>query len=507
MVNKSSEKAQHLLGRKASCRVPAGTISEPIVLRPPDSLTINPHNARSHSKRQIRQIANSIKAAGFIGAIVIDEADIVLRGHGTLAASKILKLERVPTLKVTGLSEAQKRAFVIADNKIAENAGWNREILATELRDLAELLPPLNLGLELTGFSTAEVDALFANHAVSKADPAGSLPPHECGAGTWRGDMWCLGPHRLLCGDACSPTDLDRLMGNERARMVFFDAPFCPRARDVQGPGSINQEQFEVASREMTEQEYVAFLREGLGNAARVSVDGALHYVCEDWWHIAELITAGRAIYGAMHDLCVWVKSNTGLGSHCRAQHELIAVFRVGNAEHKDRAELGGSKRNRSNVWTYPGVNSSISGHMQLSDMAPIAKPVALIADAMRDCTHEGDVVLDSFAGAGSTVIAAEKIGRRCRGLEWEPRSVDVAIRRWEAYTRMQAVLDGDGRTYAEIKIDRESSPAEFRQPPSAPADDKQHNLHPTVPASNEAEDWVRLCEPVAVTPTEGADQ
>ena len=198
-----------------------------------------------------------------------------------------------------------------------------------------------------------------------------------------------------------------------------------------------------------------------------------------------------------------WVKSNTGMAPRCRVLHELIAVFRVGNA--KACGELGSSKRNRSNVWTYPGVNSSISGHMQL--MAPIAKPAALIADAMRDCTNKGDVVLDPFPGVGSTVIAAEKIGRRCRSLQWEPRFVDVAIRRWEAYTRMQAVLDGDGRTYAEVKIARESSPAEFRQPPSAPADDKQHNLHPTVPASNEAEDWVRLCEPVAVTPTEGADQ
>jgi hypothetical protein len=253
----------------------------------------------------------------------------------------------------------------------------------------------------------------------------------------------------------------------------------------------------------MTEQEHVAFLREGLGNWARVSVDGARHYVCEDWRHIAELITVGRTVYGAMLDLCVWVQPNS-VGSPSRSQHELIAVFQVGNTKHQDNAELG-FERNRSNVWTYRGVNSFGSGCLGI-DKAPIAKPVALIANAMRDCTSKGDVVLDPLLGAGSTAIAAEKTGRRCCG-EWEPRLLDVAIRRWEAYTKMQAVLDGDGRTYAELKAARETSVAGVRQPPTAPSEDKQHHINPPVPPSSESEDWVRLCEPVSVIPTKGADQ
>jgi DNA modification methylase len=422
-----------------------------IELKPPESLRINPRNARTHSKKQIRQLANSIKTAGFIGAIVVDETDMVLAGHARLAACKLLEMHLVPTLKVTRLSEAQKRAFVIADNKIPENAGWDRELLVLELGELAELLPTLNLDVTVTGFEPAEIDLLFADQSTPKPDPADGFPMVAGDAITRPGDLWCPGQHRLLCGDARSRADLERLMNDARAQMLFADPPYNVRISSVQGRGRIKHQEFAFASGEMSDQEYVAFLKEALGNAAQVSVEGAVHYVCADWRHIVELITAGRLIYDAMLNLCVWTKTNPGQGSFYRSQHELIGVFRVGNLGHQNNVELGRFGRNRSNVWPYPGVSGFGAGRLDMLAMHPTVKPIGLVADAMRDCTTKGDVVLDPFLGSGTTILAAEKIGRRACGLEFEPRYVDVAIQRWEAYTKAEAVLEGDGYCCAAV--------------------------------------------------------
>jgi len=499
MTGKPRRAAEDLLGGTRPFHCPPGTLAQQIVPRAPGSLRINPRNARTHSKRQIRQVANSIKAAGFIGAIVIDETDMVLAGHARLAACKLLDMHLVPTLKVTGLNEAQKRAFVLAANKIAENAGWDREMLAVELGELADLLPPLNWDLTLTGFEPAEIDALFADQDDAKPDPADSLPSLDSKAVTRPGDLWCLGRHRVLCGDARSPADLDRLMGDARARMGFADVPYNMRIAHVQGRGRIKHPEFAYASGEMTVPRYIAFLEEGLGNAARVSIDGAVHYVCGDWRHIAELIAAGRAVYGAMLNLCVWAKTNAGQGSYYRSQHELIAVFRVGNGSHQNNIQLGRFGRNRTNLWTYAGINSFGAGRMDMLAMHPTVKPVALVADAVRDCTTKGDVVLDPYLGSGTTILAAEKIGRQGYGLECEPRFVDAAIQRWEAFTKSDAMLEGDGRTYAEVKAERLNNP----QPATAPATTKDDGA-PASTESCDAGDWVGLCGTVDVMPTTG---
>ena len=372
---------------------------------------------------------------------------MILAGHGRRDAAILLGMDLVPTVKVTGLSDAQKRIFALADNKLCENAGWDREVLAVELGELAELLPPLNWDLTVTGFEAAEIDTLFADLGAEKPDPADTLPRLEHDAVTRPGDLWGLGRHRLLCGDARSPADPDRLMAGARARMVFTDPPYNLRIANVQGRGRIKHAEFAYASGEMSEQEYIAFLEESLGNAARVSIDGAVHYVCIDWRHVAELIAAGRAVYGTMLNICVWCKTNAGQGSYYRAQHELISVFRVGDASHQNNIQLGRFGRNRSNVWAYAGVNGFAAGRMDMLAMHPTVKPVALVADAMRDCTTKGDVVLDPFLGSGTTILAAEKIGRRAYGLDCEPKYVDVAIQRWQAYTKSEAVLEGDGRT------------------------------------------------------------
>jgi DNA modification methylase len=470
-------------------------------MRPLGSLRLNRRNARTHSKRQIRQLANSIKAAGFIGAIVIDENDVVLAGHARVGAGKLLDMKLIPTIKVIGLTETEKRVFVLADNKIAENAGWDREILALELGELAQLLPPLDWDLSLTGFEPAEIDALFADHEPARTDPDDNLPSVDGDVVSRPGDLWFGGPHRLLCGDARSAADLDRLMGGARARMAFLDVPYNVRIADIQGRGRIKHPEFAYASGEMSAPRYVVFLEETLGNAARVSTDGAVHHVCSDWRHISELIVAGRAVYGAMLNLCVWAKTNAGQGSYYRSQHELIAIFRVGAGSHQNNVELGRFGRNRSNLWTYAGVNGFGAGRMDMLAMHPTVKPVALVADAMKDCTTKGDVVLDTFLGSGTTILAAEKIGRRGYGLECEPRYVDVAIRRWEAFTKAEAVLDGDGRTFAEVKAERLASQNGINTPTPTDSDDDG------MPTESDEGDWAALCEVVAVTPTEGERQ
>ncbi|WP_335645495.1 DNA methyltransferase [Methylobacterium durans] len=418
--------------------------------RSPSALRANPRNARTHSKHQIRQIADSIEAFGFLNPVLVDEAGMVLAGHGRLAAAKLLKLTGVPTLLASGLSEAQKRAYVLADNKLAEKAGWDRALLAIELGELAELLPPLNWDLTLTGFETGEIDLILADHEEEEPAPEDAMPEVTGPAVTRRGDLWCLGAHRLLCGDARAADDLDRLMAGVQADMVFTDPPYnVPIAGHVQGRGRVQHREFAFASGEMSEEAFSRFLHDSLGNAVRVSRAGAVHDVCMDWRHVAALIRVGEELYGALLNLCAWAKTNAGQGSFYRSQHELVAVFRVGDEAHQNNVQLGRFGRNRSNVWSYPG-SSGFGGEADRADH-PTPKPVALVADAIRDCTGRGARVLDPFLGSGTTLLAAEKVGRCGYGLEYEPAYVDVAIRRWQTFTGRDAVLEADGRTYAEV--------------------------------------------------------
>jgi DNA modification methylase len=477
-------------------------ISKKIEWRSIASLRADPRNARIHSKKQIRQIANSIKALGFVGAALIDENGTLLAGHARLEAAKLLDMDLVPTLQVTGLSEAQKRAFALADNKIGENAGWDREFLVRELGELATLLEPLHWDLTLTGFEAAEIDALFADLEVGTPDPVDTPLPVDKHAASRPGDLWVLGRHRLLCGDARSRSDLDRVMDGVRARMVFTDPPYNVRIADVQGRGRIKHPEFAYASGEMSELQYTAFLEEALGNAARVSTDDAIHYVFSDWRHVVELGTVARRVYGAMLNLCVWAKTSAGQGSFYRSQHELVGVFQVGQNGHQNNIRLG---RNRSNLWTYAGMNSFGADRQGLLATHPTVKPITLVADAMRDCTTKGDVVLDPFLGSGTTILASEKVGRSGYGLECESKYVDVTIRRWEAYTKAEAVLDGDGRTYAEVKAERLAAPDEI-EPQTAidPRVSQADRTPATADAEGDGGDWATLCEGVSVTPAIG---
>lgn len=425
------------------------------------SLRENPRNARTHSKRQIRQIADSIGAFGFLNPILLDETGMVLAGHGRLKAARLLGISTVPTIRAAGLTETQKRAYILADNKLAEKAGWDRELLVAELGDLAVLLPPIDLDLTVTGFDPPEIDGLFADRGPANADPADCVEATRDPVCTRPGDLWCLGPHRLLCGDARSASDIDRLMAGERVHVTFTDPPYnVAIAGHVRGPGRVKHREFAFACGEMTTAEFEMFLRQCLGNVARVSRDGAIAFVCMDWRHMPELWHAGMAVFSELKNLVVWNKTSPGQGSFYRSQHELVFVFKVGQAEHRNTFGLGAHGRTRSNVWTYPGLNGFRAGRSDELSMHPTVKPVALVADALRDCSIKGDLVLDVFLGSGTTLLAAEKIGRACYGIEYDPAYVEVCLRRWEKYTKLEAVLEGDGATFAEVRAKRMQSEA-----------------------------------------------
>jgi DNA methylase/ParB-like nuclease family protein len=427
-----------------------------------DALTPNARNARTHSKKQIRQIADSITAFGFLVPLLIDEGGAVIAGHGRYAAAKLLGLEQVPVIEVKGLSEAKRRALALADNKIAENAGWDRELLAAELPELAELLVVDSLDISITGFAPVEIDQLTTDFEEDASDPADAVDPAwvTTAAVSKPGDLWQLGNHRILCGDARDADAIGRLMGGSRAAMAFLDPPYNVRVRDIVGRGRVKHTEFAMASGELSRTDFVAFLKETLTVAAAVSRDGAVHFVCMDWRHIGELLEAGGTVYGETLNLAVWVKSNAGQGSFYRSQHELVGVFRVGDRAHLNNIELGRHGRSRSNVWHYAGVNTFRAGRLDELKSHPTVKPVALVADAIKDCTRRGDIVLDTFCGSGTTILAAERVGRRACALELEPRFVDVAIKRWQAFSRKDAIHAETGLTFDEVPLERTASTA-----------------------------------------------
>jgi len=422
-----------------------------------DALKPNARNARTHSKKQTRQIADSITAFGFVMPISIDENGVIISGHGRYVAAKLLGLRQVPAIEIQGLSEAKRRALALADNRIAEAAGWDRELLAAELPELSDLLVIEGLDIAITGFAPVEIDQITADFEEDTSDPADTVDPAwETAAPVTRpGDLWQLGNNRLLCGDARGAHDLAHLMGGAQAAMAFLDPPYNVRVRDIVGRGQVKHTEFAMASGELSRSDFVDFLKTTLVAAAEVSRDGAVHFVCMDWRHVGELIEAAGAVYGETLNLAVWVKTNAGQGSFYRSQHELVGVFRVGEEPHLNNIELGRHGRSRSNVWHYAGVNTFRAGRLDELKSHPTVKPVALVADAMKDCTRRGDVVLDTFCGSGTTILAAERVGRRAYTLELEPRFVDVAIKRWQAFARKDAVHAESGLTFDEIASQR----------------------------------------------------
>lgn len=419
-------------------------------------LTPNPRNARTHSERQIAQIMGSITQFGFTNPVLVDSKGMILAGHGRVEAARRLGLETVPTISLEGLTAEEMRAYVLADNKLALNSGWDPELLKIEIGELSAL--DLSFEIDLTGFGAGEIDVILGGGEIDAADDeeASSLTPPKTAPVTDRGDVWILGKHRLLCGDSREASSFEALMGEEKARMVFSDPPYNVRIDGfVGGLGAVKHAEFAMASGEMTKAEFVAFLACVFANQAAVSVDGALHYQCMDWRHMGEMLEAGESVYSDLKNLCVWTKDNGGMGTFYRSKHELVFVWKVGDAAHLNNVELGKNGRYRTNVWEYRGA-SKTGADAELA-MHPTVKPVPMIVDAIKDASRRGDIVLDAFGGSGSTLIAAQRCGRRARLIEYEPGYCDVTIGRWERQTKEAAVLEETGETFDEVKARREA--------------------------------------------------
>jgi DNA modification methylase len=408
-----------------------------VIYRPIANLKPDPRNARTHPKRQVEQLCASIRSFGFTNPVLVDEAGVLIAGHGRLRAAKELGFATVPVIELLDLTEAQKKALRLADNKIALNAGWDLEILKLELAEIATL--DVDFDLSLTGFASGEIDVVLkaANDPDDEAIPAVPVAPR-----TKAGDIWILGDHRIGCGDGRDVEFLKRIVGTGASiDAAFMDPPYNVRINGHANAKGRHRE-FAMASGEMSDDQFRTFLAETFGAAEAVSRNGAVHYICMDWRHLDDVSTVGRRIYDDLLNICVWNKSNAGMGSLYRSKHEMVFDYRVGSSPHANMVELGKHGRNRTNVWDYPSVNSMAGSRREDLALHPTVKPVAMVADAYQDVTKRGDLVFDMFLGSGTSLIAAERTGRRFRGCDIDPAYIDVAVERWAQLTGQVPILE-----------------------------------------------------------------
>ncbi|WP_218037627.1 site-specific DNA-methyltransferase [Reyranella soli] len=413
-------------------------------------IIVNTRNARTHSDRQVQQIAASVRKFGFIIPVVINEKGVLLAGHGRLRAAQRLGFKEVPTIVVKHLTEGLQRAFTLADNRLAELAGWDEELLRVELQELSDLA--IDFDFEVTGFDTIDLDRLEAPKPVKAAKPE-VVPELERDrpAVSAPGDLWQLGKHLLFCGNALEPASYQKLMSEDRAQMVFTDPPYNVGIDGhVCGLGSVRHQNFAMASGEMTTSEFTEFLGSFMAQAVQYSLNGAIHYICMDWRHIGEVLNAAGELY-ELKNVCVWNKTNGGMGTFYRSKHEMVFVFKVGSAPHINNFGLGEKGRYRTNVWDYAGVNTFKRGRMDDLRTHPTVKPLPLVVDALKDCSTRGGIVLDPFVGSGTTLLAAEKTGRVGRAIELDPHYVDAAVSRWQALTGQRAVHAETGQAFDEV--------------------------------------------------------
>lgn len=432
--------------------------SNQFVMQSPAQLKPSPHNAKKHPRGQKVKLRASIEAFGFTAPVLVDEDNVIIAGHCRKEVAEEMGLESVPTIILKGLGDVQKRALMLADNRIAELASWDQDQLILELNFLVEN----DFSVDLSGFSTGEHDILLEGSQVNakKSDPD-DLKEEDCKgpAVTLPGDLWVFDErHRLLCGSALDPAAYETLMQGDMAQMVISDPPYNEKVSNISGSGKIKHAEFAMASGEMSSAAFTTFLNSAFTLMHEHSEKNATAFYFMDWRHQREILDAAELVYGKLRQLCVWCKSNGGMGTFYRSQHELVFVFRKGDGPGINNFELGQNGRYRTNVWNYPGINTFKNKGHELLKLHPTVKPIALIADALRDCSHRKGLVLDAFAGSGTIILAAERTGRRARAIELEPKYVDTAIARWTRTVGKPVILYQTGQTYEEVMAERLSS-------------------------------------------------
>lgn len=424
---------------------------------PIDDLRPMPGAPRHHPKSQIRSLSKSFEAFGQVLPILIDAEGRIISGHAQWEAAKRLGLDEVMVIRVEHLDEPQMKALMVALNRLSDLSKWDDQALNTILLELHAL--DLAFDIEATGFSGIEIELRIEGLDVVEDD---AVPVVVVGDGptiTQPGDVWELGTHRLICGSALEATSWATLMGDDRATIVVTDPPYnVPIDGHVSGLGQHKHRDFAMAVGEMTETEFTRFLRSAMAQAQEWSTSGSVHYWCMDWRHVVEIGSAGNAVYERFLNVAVWAKNQPGMGSFYRSQHELIFVFAKGGAPARNNVQLGRFGRSRSNVWMYPSAASLARTAEEGNPLAmhPTVKPLALICDMLLDASGRDDIVADPFGGSGTTVIAAEKLGRTARLIELDPSYCDTIVRRWQRWTGEAATRASDGMTFAALEAQSE---------------------------------------------------
>ncbi len=404
---------------------------------------------RTHTPAKIRKLTKSIKRFGILAPLLISSNQIV-DGIARFQAAKGAGLEAVPTIDISYFSENELRALRLALNRLQEEVQWNKKAVALELSFL------INEGFDLDeiAFDTAEIENhLEIGESVADVEDL-NVSSLAMAAVSRLGDVWLLkgnhGEHRVGCGDFRDEELRKRIFGESLAAACVTDPPYNVR---IQGhvSGTKKHKEFPFASGEMTDEQYEIFLRALLVIIYRHLLRNAIAFVSVDWRHCRHLAAAGAACELELLNVCVWTKSNPGMGSFYRSQHELIFVFKLNGQPYRNNIELGRHGRSRSNVWPYRGVNV-FGAERHLLESHPTPKPSAMIADAILDVTLPGEIVFDPFLGSGTTLIAAERTHRRCHAMEIEPKYVDLGIRRWQLETGLEAFRLSDGLSFAEAE-------------------------------------------------------
>jgi DNA modification methylase len=415
-------------------------------MRPLDSLRAPERAVRKRLPAQVERIKTSLATFGFVEPLLVRGDGEIVAGVTRLEAARQLGLNEVPCISVDHLSDVEVRTLRISLNRLAERGEWDIAELRVEFDELIVVDAPL----EATGFTLPQIDAILLDE--EPLPDRDGLPDvdSEAVAISLPGDAWRLGQHMIVCGDARDPAVYGLLMKTETARLVLTDEPFNVHIGGHVTSG--DHPEFAMASGEMSRKEFAAFNADWMKACLDRLAPGGLLATFIDWRSVELVLETGRTLGLDLLNLVVWAKTNGGMGGLWRSQHELLPVFKKPGAPHTNNVELGKHGRYRTNLWTYPGASSLGSDARDGLADHPTVKPVALLEDALLDVTHPNDLVLEPFAGSGSTLIACELTGRRCRAIELAPHYVDLVVRRWQALTGKIAMHDETGASFAEME-------------------------------------------------------